>query len=260
MRKLAFLICLVATLVCAHAETIILRTGARVKCTIVYENDEVMVVRTEEGARFQYPKADVERVMTDVEAAELEAKEKAEEEARLKAAERAEAEKLPEITTPKKASILVEIAGGAAVQPSEAVGGGVSADLLVGSHHIGGRHVFVGGGVGYHGMFLGADKYHFLPIQVAVRMPFTEQKHAPVFGVSLGYGVALSKTYLGGLYAGADFGYRCQLTPKSALAVVGYAQFQQAMMPVIEVVDGLGYAKTAGRSLVTAGLKMAFYF
>ena len=267
MKRLAFLIVLCASLLCAHAETLVLRTGARVKGTILFENEEVVVVRTDEGARFQYPRTDVEQVWTDAQMAEIEAKEKAEAERKakekakeLERQQRAEAEKLPEIQTPKKASILVEVAGGAAIQPSEAVGGGVSADLLVGSHHIGGRHVFVGGGVGYHGLFIGADKYNFLPVQVAVRMPFTEEKHAPVFGVSVGYGIALSKDYLGGLYADADFGYRCQLNPKSALAVVAFAQFQQALMPVVAEVDGLSFTQKAGRSLVTTGVKLAFYF
>ena len=248
MRKIALIICFLAAVLCAHAETIVLRTGARVKGTILFENEEVVVVRSEEGARFQYPKTDVEAVLSDEESVK-EAEEGVKEE-----------KPAPEITTPKKASILVEIAGGAAVQPGEAVGGGVSADLLVGSHHIGGRHVFVGGGVGYHGMFFGSEKLNFLPIQVAVRMPLTEAKHAPMFGVGVGYGIALSKEYLGGLYAGADFGYRCQMTPKSAIGVVAFAQFQQAMMPVATVLDGLEYAQTAGRSLVTTGIKLAFYF
>lgn len=263
MKRIALFICFWAAILCAHAETIVLRTGARVKGTILFENEEVVVVRTDEGARFQYPRTDVSQVLTDAQIAEIEAKEKAEAERKAKELElqqRAEAEKLPDITTPKKASILVEVAGGAAIQPSEAVGGGVSADLLVGSHHIGGRHVFVGGGVGYHGLFLGAEKYNFLPIQVAVRMPFTEEKHAPMFGVSVGYGIALSKEYLGGLYAGTDFGYRCQLNPKSAIAVVAFAQFQQAMMPVTAVVDRLNFEQTAGRSLVMTGVKLAFYF
>ena len=263
MKRLALFISFLLVLACAHAETIVLRTGARVKGSILFENEEVVVVRTDEGARFQYPRTDVLQVLTDAQMAEIEAKEKAEAERKAKELERQqrlEAEKLPEIKTPKKASILVEVAGGAAIQPAEAVGGGVSADLLVGSHHIGGRHVFVGGGVGYHGVFIGTDKYNFLPIQVAVRMPLTEEKHAPMFGVGVGYGIALSKAYLGGLYAGADFGYRCQVTPKSAIAVVAFAQFQQAMMPVVAEIEGVEYAQTAGRSLVTTGVKLAFYF
>ena len=241
---IALLFCLVA--LCAHAETIILRTGARVKGTIVFQNEEVVIIRNEEGARFQYPRAEVTAIMTeDVSEPDVPVWSEDTDE---------------EITTSKKASILLELAGGAAVVPNEKAGGAASVDLLVGSHHIRDRHLFVGGGLGYHGFFMGAETYNFLPIQVAVRMPMTEKKHAPMFGVAAGYGVALSKDYLGGIYAGVDLGYRCQLNPRTALAVLIYAQFQQANVTVTSTIEGVEFTHSAGRSLVASGLKLAFYF
>lgn len=245
MKKYLYIVLLLlASALCAHAETILLRTGARVKGEIVFQNEEVVIVRDAEGKRFQYLRSDVEEVLAD-DPAEV-------------AAEASEKEQ--ELLTPKKASILLELAGGAAVQPQEYAGGTFSIDLLVGSHHIGNRHLFVGGGLGYHGLFLNGEKLNFLPIQAAIRMPFTETKHAPVFGLGLGYGIALSKDFLGGLYASADFGYRCQINPKTAIAVVAYTQFQQAKIPVIQYVDGLPFEGKTGRNLVCAGVKLAFYF
>ena len=160
----------------------------------------------------------------------------------------------------KKASILLELAGGAAVNPNEAVGGAFSVDLLVGSHHIGDRHLFVGAGVGYHGLFLGEEKYNFLPIQLALRLPLLEQKHAPVFGMSLGYGIALSKDYKGGIYAGLDFGYRYQINEKTALVVVASAQFQQAKIAATEIIDGSTFTNYTGRYLVSPELKLILMF
>ena len=247
MKKSTFiLLFFVLACVCAHAETIVLRTGARVKGTVVFQNEEVVIIRdAETGARFQYPRTDVASVESD--AVETEAS--------------SETEALPEdITTSKKVSIDLEIAGGAAIHPGSGVGGAVSADLLVGSHHIADRHLFIGGGLGYHGLFIGSEKYSFLPIQVALRMPFTETKHAPVFGAALGYGIALSKNFQGGLYAGIDFGYRCQLNPKTAIAVVAFAQFQQAKVKTIETVDEVEFINNSGRSLVSSGLKLALFF
>ncbi len=248
MRKSLYIFvffCLSA--LCAHAETIVLRTGARVKGTIVFQNEEVVIVReAESGARFQYPRADVEVVLSDEEAGD--------------SASQEPGNAVEEITTSKKASILLELSGGAAVNPGTATGGAAGVDLLVGSHHIGDKHVFVGGGLGYHGLFLGAEKYNFLPIQVAVRMPFMETKHAPVFGFSAGYGVALSKNYLGGIYAGMDLGYRCQINPKIALALVAYAQFQQAKITTTTVIEEDSFESKTGRNLVTSGIKLCLYF
>lgn len=243
------LLCLVC--VCAHAETVILRTGARVKGTIVFQNDDVVIIRNDEGARFQYPKAEVEEIRSDDGAVEQQEQTQ---------------EKEQEIQSSKKVHILLEVGVGAAVIPNgdEAQAGvGYNVDMLVGSHHIGDKHIFVGGGLGYHGMAVGGTAYNFLPIQAVVRMPFTEQKHAPVFGLGLGYGVALSKAYIGGLYAGVDFGYRCQINRKTAVAVVGFAHFQQAKMTVVEKAleePTEAFVNNTGRSLVTAGIKCALYF
>lgn len=246
MKKTLSIVALLSIfLLCAQAETIVLRTGARVKGTILMQNEEVLIVRDTEGARFQFPRADVAEIVAgDAVVAE----------------ETAGTGEEPEIRTAKKVSALLEISGGAALRPNEAAGGGVGADLIIGTHHIGSRHIFIGGGLGYHGVFLGAEKYNFLPVQAALRLPLVEGKHAPVFGVSLGYGVALSKNYVGGLYAGMDFGYRCQLNPKTAVAVVAFARFQQAKVDVVEVIDGLEFVNRTGRNLVTPGLKLALYF
>jgi len=243
IHRLFFSLLFLALAAGLHAEIIVLKTGAQIKGTVVFENEEVFIFRDAEGARFQYPRSEVSGVLPDEEPTDQK-----------------EDQDDQKIRTAKKASILLEAGGGAAFSPNDTVGGGFSVDLLFGSHHIGSRHIFVGGGLGYHGLFLGAAKYNFLPIQAAVRLPLTEEKHAPVFGASLGYGIALSKEYLGGIYAGLDFGYRCQLNPKTAISVVAYGQFQQAYMPVTEIIDGNTFVHKSGRSLVTAGVKLALYF
>jgi hypothetical protein len=91
-------------------------------------------------------------------------------------------------------------------------------------------------------------------------MPFTETKHAPYFGIALGYGVALAKNYQGGIYAGVDLGYRYQVNPKTALALSLFAQFQQAKVTTIETIEGVDFTNTAGRNLVSSGIKLALFF
>lgn len=226
-----------------HADIIVLKTGAKIRGTVVFENEEVFIFRDAEGARYQYPRSEVAGVLPDEEPEQQQQQQQEE-----------------SIRSSKKVSILLELGGGPAFVPGKQIGGAFSVDFLVGSHHLANRHLFVGAGLGYHGMFIGAEKYNFLPIQAAVRMPLTEEKHAPVFGASLGYGIALSKDYLGGVYAGLDFGYRCQLNPKTAIALVAFGQFQQALVPAEEVVDGNTFVNRTGRNLVTAGLKLALYF
>ena len=101
---------------------------------------------------------------------------------------------------------------------------------------------------------------NFLPIQAAVRIPFLEQKHSPVAGLALGYGVALSKEYLGGLYAGVDLGYRCQINPKTAVGAVFFTQFQQAQILTEESIEGVSFQGKEGRNLLSFGAKFTLYF
>lgn len=245
MKKILFLTVLCLASLCAHAETIILRTGARLIGTIIMQNDDVVIIRNAEGARFQYPRADVQEILKeDVPAVDEKTQESEEQES----------------STTKRVSVILEIGGGAAINPNEATGGAVSADLIIGSHHIGERHIFIGGGLGYHGLFFKGEKLNFLPIQATLRMPFIEATHAPVFGVALGYGIALSKDYTGGLYAGIEFGYRYQINAKTALAVVTFAQFQQAKVNVVETIDGIEFTNKTGRNFLTPGIKLSLYF
>lgn len=244
MNRLSLIAFLLLTCTCVYAETIILRTGARVRGTIVLQNEEVVIVRDEGGARFQYPRADVENILTD------DAQEAAQE------AQPEEQEK----TTTKKASVLLEVGAGTVYLPREKMGAFVSADFMVGSHHIGERHIFIGGGIGFHGMLMGANNYLFLPIQAALRMPILEQKHAPVFGASIGYGIAMSKSYIGGLYTGLDLGYRYQVNPKTAIGAVCFARFQQAKVEVVETAEGHDYTHKTGRNFISFGAKFTLYF
>ena len=246
MRKIAFILTLCAFVLCAHAETLLLHTGARVQGQIIFQNEEVIIIRNADGARFQYPRADVKAVLTDEEVA----------------AEKADlpAETEEEITTSKKASILLELSCAPAIMIPFSPGGNAGIDLLMGSHHIKDRHIFVGAGVGYHGYFMYGYTYNFLPIEAKVSVPFFEAKHAPVFGFALGYGIALSKDYIGGIYTGLDFGYRYQINPNSSLAVLVFASFQQARLNVTETIEGYSYTSRSGRNFVTPGVKFALYF
>lgn len=245
MRKFAFIVLGLICFVCAHAETIILRTGARMQGTIIFQNDEVVIVRDTEGARFQFPRTDVEQVLADDAVESSSAQD-------LEASQQ-------EIKTSKRVSALLEVAAGSAYVPGQKTGWTGSADLLIGTHHIRDRHLFIGAGLGYHGLFLDRT-YSFLPVQVALRMPLIEQKHAPVFGVALGYGVALSKKYVGGLYTGLDLGYRCQVNPKTAIGAVFFARFQQAKVDVTEVIEDTEFVYRTGRSFITYGAKFTLYF
>lgn len=245
MRKCFFF--LAALLVCVisvQAEVLTLRTGAQVQGVIVFQNEEVIILQDRSGARFQYPYADVLSISN---------------EESLIADQQQESSSTISVPT-KKISVLLELAGGVSFIPADTIGGCFGANLLVGSHDLLGKRIFLGGGVGYVGEFMGNDKYAFLPIQLAVRIPFFQQKHSPMAGVALGYGVALSKDYLGGLYAGANIGYCYRISSKSALYIAADVQFQQAKIEAHETIEDTSFTNHTGRSFVHTGVRLGFFF
>ena len=238
------MVVLLACTLCVRAEVLVLRTGTQVKGTIVFQNDEVVVLKDASGARFQYPRTDILSISEDDK----------------QTLDNQNNTTDSRSVSSKKVSLLVELSGGATFMPADTVGGFVCANLCVGTHNMLGKRIFLGGGVGYLGEFAGGQKYAFLPIQLVARIPLMQQKHAPLAGVSLGYGVALSKDCLGGLYAGANLGYCCQITDKSSLFVSADVLFQQAKIEVEEKIEDLSFTNHTGRAFVNLGVRMGLFF
>ncbi len=235
----ALLLCVIST----QAEVLTLRTGTQVQGTIIFQNEEVIVFKDASGARFQYPRADVLSISDEV-----------------SVFNQPQADTVSSVTSSKKVSVLLELAGGATFIPADTVGGHFGANLLVGSHDMLGKRIFLGGGIGYIGEFMGRQRYAFLPVQLAVRIPFLQQKNSPIAGIALGYGVALGKEYLGGLYAGVDLGYCYRISTKSALYIAADVQFQQAKIEVQETIEDTSFTNHTGRGFVHTGIRLGFFF
>ena len=231
------------------AAVVTLRNGKTVKGEIIVHNDEVVILRDAGGARFQYPASEVQSI-SDGENASKEVTSEPQQTAKPQG---------------RKVSLLVGVTGGGAFIPQEKSGGYVGGEFLIGSHHIGTKSVFIGGGLGVHAMFLGGKTYTFLPLQAAVNVPLMESKHAPFIGAALGYGFGVGGGAKGGIYTAAQVGYKYTINNRSSLLLSLRAQFQQAKIDATDVItDDNGiltpYLTKAGRSFVTCGVYMGITF
>lgn len=247
MKRILTLLLLSACTLCVCAEVVTLKTGTRIEGTILINNEEVVIIRDASGARFQYPKADVESIYIP------EKKENTNSEAADPTTATLPAEE------EKKVTLSLELAGGVASWPTDTTGGYMAANLIIGSRHIAGRTMLIGGGVGYLGEYMGGERYNFLPIQVVLRMPILEQKHAPMFGAGIGYAAGLSKDYRGGIYTGFDLGYLYTSDKGAKLYVGADLHFVQATVTRPETID-FTYSGTVGRHFLNAGAKLAVFF
>lgn len=220
--------------------TLTLQGGMTFSGELLAENDEVVVLRDKQGRRFQYMKSEVAML------------------SRLSQAPAATEEETTATRTGKVAARL-QVAAGAATLPHSWWGTDVAADFMLGTRTLADRPCFLGGSIGYHGVFLPEQRYHYVPIQLVLSMPLVEGKHAPELGLSVGYGISANTTQ-GGLCAAANIGYRYTFAPRGALLLSAYLRFQQDRLTIQESLEGKLYNKQVGSGILGMGINMALQF
>ena len=244
------------------AEVIRLKSGKTIEGTILFENDEVVVIRDASGARYQYPKSELidDSTIDDLQSSD---KSKIQEDNETK-------EKLQQetVNTGRKVAMGISVFGGGMAMPggvtSEPVsttllGGHAGAEVLVGTSNLFQRRIFLGGSIGYQAYMPGGQLWSFLPIKLRAEVPLTLKKHAPLLGMGMGYGIGLQNVK-GGFCADVEFGWRCSYSRKGAIFMGVFADFEGAEITLTETVSDKDYTSQAYRNLCGFGAKMALYF
>lgn len=231
--------CVAFALTIAADVQITLFSGQTISGNILFENEEVIVIKDADGVRYQYLKTEIMNVETD--------------------APITESPKQPVAET-KKVTAILQLSGGGTLMPDMQWGSRFAGDLRVGACNVTGKHIFLGGGIGYHAYVTQETTYSFIPLQLNMDIPFVQGKHAPYAGLALGYGFAVTQSLKGGLYTGIDIGWRYAISLKTTLLLSMSAAFQQCTLDIIETIDETPYTKTTTQGLCTIGAKLAFSF
>lgn len=260
----------IALLVCslsAQAEVITLKSGRQLEGTIVFQNEQVVVFKDAKGKRYQYPMSEVEKIEADgAEKSGEKAGSKSGEKSELELESESESGNVVAYNAPK-VSLSLSVQGGGSVLPlisnqagyQSPMGGTVGGDFSVGTYSLLQRKIFLGGGIGYHAYFVGGSTYGFLPITLRAEVPLLQGKHAPLLGLSAGYGIGF-KGVQGGFYGALQAGWKVHYGKKGGFFLGLYADFQQARMNVTETMSGVDYTSSANRNLCGFGVKSAIYF
>ncbi len=188
-------------------QRVVFRSGRVVVGEIVMQNDEVVIVKDASGARFQFPRADIEEI-TAVQDNQPKEEEK-------ETASRS-------VSNVKKTSMGFRVASGY-MYMNDRSGISVAADFMIGANNIANRRIFLGGAVGYRALIQAGKTYSVLPIDVVMELPLMTGKHTPMIGASAGYGIGIGN-FLGGVNAGLSVAYRLNFSRTGSLHV-GY-QFE----------------------------------
>lgn len=220
---------------------IVLTSGQTVAGDILFENEEVVLVKTADGARYQYLRQDISSIVEGGYTPQ---------------------DSVTAVRSAKKIGLALQITGGAAVLPApeKQTGGFVAADLKIGACDLLGKRIFLGGAVGYHAFLLGGKNIGFIPLQICTEIPFLQGKHTPYVGIGMGYGFAVTKSYKGGIYGNAEIGWRCWLNSNTALSLSCYSEYQQGLFSVSENINGVNYTRQSSLALCTVGARFGVRF
>ena len=245
MAKRLLYICLIwfISVTSVYAEVVVLRSGQQVRGEVLLSNDDVVIVRKKDGTRYQYPRAEVLSIQSED-------------------APTPTLVPVPE-GQPKRVAIRLVAAGGAAYVPYAGWGGAADMHLMVGSHNLLDRQIFLGGSFGYRGVFQGNKDYSWLPLQLVLHHPIaldSSLRSCPLLGASFGYAFATKKQWGGGLCAGLDLGWLYQINASSSFSMSLTAQWQQTHIDVVETIASTDYTNHVGCSIVCVGLKLGVQF
>ena len=225
------------------AEVVVLRSGQRVQGEIVVRNSEVVIVRTSNGMRYQYPMSEVSAITLDEDQMD------------------ASTEKKDNVSRKQQAvSLRAQAMGGALYVPNMGWGGYAGADLIVGANVMEGKRVFVGGGVGYRARVVNDKTYSFIPLQATISSSLMDQQHSPIIGMNIGYGISTNRKIQGGICAGAELGWHYVVDENTSIVLGLSAEWQQAKVDIVETVIQKDYINHMGVNFITFGAKLAILF
>ena len=227
-----------------QAEVVTLHSGQVIKGDILLNNEEVVILRTKDGRRYQYPQTEVASITAETSHADI--------------------AQIPhqEGKIAKVATQLVAV-GGTSYIPHHGWGATAEAHLRLGTRHVLNQPIFLGGSVGYRGVYKQRDAYSWIPLQFAFQAPITTLtaiEDQVLLGASFGYAFATNPAYKGGLCAGVDVGMLFRLNPRSAVSVSFTAQWQQAYINITETIHDNPYTHLTGCSILSLGLSLGIHF
>lgn len=245
------LVCLFLSLDAMSQEALLqdkvtLCTGDVYRGEIVAKTDDMIMIKTKDGSRYQFQISEVASI---------------EKEAIVKeelAGKSGEAEELP-----GNFGGIFELWGGVS-QAAKAFGAAPSAQvsLIFGNKLALGENVFLGLGVGFQSIFdtSGAGTVSLLPVFVRLQNTVSEKRTSPFVSLDAGYAFAMANDYGGGAQARISAGIMRRINYKTYFSIGAFAAVNSLAASLTEIRENASYRYYGQTALTTAGVKLGLQF
>lgn len=223
---------------------ITLNTGEIYIGKVLLKNDEMIMISTKDGTRYQFPLSEIKKVESTGNESKFETD---------------NGNQNNHISN--NFGGLIELSGGtASAKNSFGWAPNTQLSLMFGNKHLFGQQLFLGIGVGYNSSYITSNSISFLPLFLHIQSTLSKKRTAAFLGMDAGYAFAISKNYDGGALVKISGGISHKLSYKTTLIGGIYTGVQSFSGSLTEIND-LGTFNYYGRtSMITTGVKIGFLF
>lgn len=235
----------------AETRKITLTTGEVYFGEILVENEQIIMIRTSDGSRYQFPRSDVKTIETDFV---------------IKKPSEAERKNIPEaVESDEKIIMLLDVHGGiSSARHGFSHAPMVQGALVIGAKDIIFQNTFLGGGIGYTILFPSnySDKgtIDFLPVFARFQTFIGSGWLVPYFEIDVGYGFSLNSDFGGGAMLKLSVGFAQKINYQSTFYFGVFAGLQNFSGKLTETNEFGTFNYHGNSSMQNLGAKIALKF
>ena len=232
----------------AEVDKVLLRSGEAYFGEVLLRNDELVMIKTQDGARFQFPVSEIKSIEKVTVADAL---------------RHINSEKVNNAVGNEQLSGMLEIAGAVGLAKNKfdaAPLGQIS--LSFGRRMLADKTLFIGIGTGIMSFIRpsGSEPFSFIPVFFRIKNNFRTQPNSPFFLFDGGYSFAVGKEHSGGLYTRISAGIQRSFSAKTTVFVGGFSSYQAFSSQLIETVDSQPFSYYGNAVAMNFGINAGILF
>ncbi|MDR0370720.1 MAG: hypothetical protein LBH80_02550 [Prevotellaceae bacterium] len=236
----------------AGRDIITLKTGNTYTGNIVFRNDDVVLLQTDSGERFQFLLSAIKEIKKRQLPVESDRKNEGNAE-------------ITDMAGNDHLRMQLIVSGGASfAEKSFDLHPSVQASLLLATDDLLDKPLTAGFGLGYHAVLTKENDVvtpvPFLPLFAHLQYNFSKARHRPFVGFDVGYAFALSEKYKGGPNTKLSAGYAFNMTYKTAFYAGLFYGLQGIAADLHEELNGETYQYLGKTVINTFGLHIVVQF
>ncbi len=226
----------------ATQSVITLKTGERYRGEIVLRTDDIVMLKTGDGKRYQFQTAEIEKI-------------------RQETIREIQVDNDEHKIVKNLFGGIISLNGGvASASGAISISPSTNISLAMGSRNAFRTGAFLGLGIGLETIFAKNNTFNYMPVFIQIHSHIPKISKNLACGIKTGYDFALNKVYKGGPMAEITGGLNYPLTDASGLFFGLYGQIRQINGQVTETTPWGKFTGTNNAALYNLGLKASFLF